>query len=300
MASDRVVIAGAAGDLGLRITRALVARGADVRALVRANVSTDHRSRIEATGASLHEVSPDDSAALARACEGAVCVVSALNGLRDAILYRQTLLLEAAEAARVPRFIPSDYCEDFTRTKPGDNRNLDLRREFMARADRSTLRVMSVFNGAFLELLGGKMPLIQPKIRRVLYWRSPDQPLDFTAKDDVAAFSAQVALDARAPRIVRIAGDTVTARQIAECLTRLSGRVYRPMPAGTIRSLGVMIGLGKLFAAKPGDVFPAWQGMQYTRDMFSGAGKLQDLDNARYGERAWVSVEAHLARVGGF
>ena len=153
------MVAGAAGDLGARITKALVARGVDVRALVRANVSVDRRVRIEQAGASLHEVSPDDSAALARACEGAACVVSALNGLRETILYRQTLLLEAAEVAGVPRFVPSDYCEDFTRTVPGDNRNLDLRREFMARADRSAVRVTSVFNGAFLELLGGKMPL---------------------------------------------------------------------------------------------------------------------------------------------
>ena len=110
------------------------------------------------------------------------------------------------------------------------------------------LRVTSIFNGAFLELLGAEMPLIQPRIRRVLFWRSEDQPLDFTAKDDVAAYTAQAALDPDAPRLLRIAGDTLTVRELAALLTRLSGRSYRTLRAGSIGSLGVMIKLARLFA----------------------------------------------------
>jgi hypothetical protein len=62
--------------------------------------------------------------------------VSALNGLHDVIIGRQSRLLEAAVLARVPRFIPSDFSADFTKTQLGQNRNFDLRREFMALADR--------------------------------------------------------------------------------------------------------------------------------------------------------------------
>ncbi|KPX69639.1 putative cytoplasmic protein [Pseudomonas amygdali pv. lachrymans] len=42
--------------------------------------------------------------------------------------------------------------------------------------------------------------------------------------------------------------------------------------------------------------FPAWQGMQYLRDMMSGRGKLLNLDNDRYGQREWASVRDTLAR----
>ena len=36
---------------------------------------------------------------------------------------RQGVLLEGAVRAGVPRFIPSDYSADFTKTRPGGNRN---------------------------------------------------------------------------------------------------------------------------------------------------------------------------------
>ena len=64
------------------------------------------------------------------ACSRASCVVSALQGLRDVIVETQTVLLDAAIKAEVPRFIPSDYSIDFTKFPPGENRNLDLRRDF--------------------------------------------------------------------------------------------------------------------------------------------------------------------------
>ena len=293
-----IAIVGAAGDLGARIARALVERGAEVRALVRPDLSAADRAQIESMGVTLAMADPADGPALARACEGAACVVSALNGLAPVMIDRQSVLLDAAVAAGVPRFIPSDYSEDFTTTPPGGNRNLDLRRTFMARADRAPLRVTSVLNGAFMDMLGAEMPLIQRRLHRVLYWRSADQPLDFTTKNDVAAYTAAAALDEAAPRLLRIAGDTVTVRDIARVLTGLAAVPYRPLGAGGIGVLSAMIGLARLIAPQPGAVFPPWQGMQYMRDMFSGAGKLHALDNDRYPGLRWTRVGTHLATMG--
>lgn len=159
---------------------------------------------------------------MTEAVAGAACVVSALNGLREVMIDRQGVLLDAAVKAGVPRFIPSDYSADFTNTRPGDNRNFDLRRDFMARADRAPIEVTSILNGAFLDMLGAEMPIIQPGIHRVLYWHDADQPLDFTTKDDVAAYTAAVALDDTTPRILRIAGDTVSVREIATAMSKVS------------------------------------------------------------------------------
>ncbi|MBC7799253.1 MAG: NmrA family NAD(P)-binding protein [Gemmatimonadaceae bacterium] len=290
-----IVLAGAAGDLGSRIAKALIARGAAVRALVRPDASTDGRDRLTALGMSVTPADIADAGSLARACEGAACVVSALNGLRDAIVDRQGVLLEGALQAAVPRFISSDYSADFTKTRPGDNRNLDLRREFMARADRAPIQVTSILNGAFLDMLGAEMPIIQPRIRRVLHWGSADQRLDFTAKDDVAAYTAAVALDGAAPRILRIAGDTVSARDIAGVMGEVTGARYGTLWAGSVGSLGVLIRLAKVMAPQPNAVFPPWQGMQYMRDMFSGRGKLDPLDNGRYPGLRWTSARERLA-----
>jgi hypothetical protein len=203
---------------------------------------------------------------------------------------RQGLLLDAAVRAGVPRFIPSDYAADFTKTRPGDNRNFDLRRDFMARADAAPIQVTSILNGAFMDMLGREMPIIQPKIRRVLYWQDADQPLDFTTKDEVAAYVAAAALDPRTPRFLRIAGDTISARGIAQAMTTATRQPYKVLWVGSIGILSGVIAMAKQFAPQANDTFPAWQGMQYMRDQFSGRAQLSPLDTARYPDLRWTSV----------
>lgn len=294
MTGSVIALAGASGDLGFRIAKALVDRGSEVRALVRQNVPPEERARMEAIGARVVAADPADVNDLARALGGAACVVSALNGLREVMLGRQGVLLDAAVKAGVPRFIPSDYAADFTKTKPGQNRNFDLRRAFMTVADRAPIEVTSILNGAFLDMLGAEMPIIQPAIHRVLYWHDADQPLDFTTKDDVAAYVAMVALDADTPRILRIAGDSLPVRRIAATMSEVTGERYRPLWAGSLGMLGAMIGAAKLVAPQPKAAFPPWQGMQYMRDQFSGLAKLSPLDNARFPELRWTTAREHL------
>ena len=294
MASPIIVLAGGTGDLGGRIARELVERGATVRALVRPNASAGATAALVATGVTVVPVEPGDEPGIATACTDAKCVVSALNGLRDVIIDRQEVLLDAAVRAKVPRFIPSDFSLDFTKTDPGGNRNLDLRREFLERAARAPIKLTSILNGAFMDMLGAEMPIIQSKLRRVLYWESADQPLDFTTKDNVAAFTAAAALERDTPRILRIAGDTVSARELAATMSEVTGKRYGTLWAGNLTMLGLMIAAGKRLAPAPTAVFPPWQGMQYTRDMFSGRGKLAPLDSARYPGIAWTRVREHL------
>ncbi len=290
-----VALAGAGGDLGSRIAKALVARGADVRALVRPDGAADASTRIESLGATVVAADPADVDAMAQALQGVTCTVSALNGLRDVMIDRQGVLLDASVRAGVPRFVPSDYAIDFTTTRPGDNRNLDLRREFMHRVDAAPVRASSVLNGALMELLGAEIPLIRPRFRRVLYWHDADQPLDFTAKDDVAACTAAVALDRSAPRLVRVAGDSASARDIALAMQELVGQRYRTQWVGSLGMIGAMIGAAKLFAPGKGELFPAWQGLQYVRDQFGGRAKLEPLDNDRYPDLTWTSIPTYLS-----
>ena len=295
-----IAIAGAAGDLGERIVRALVKRGARVRALVRPGMSDKDGATLATLAVQIVEADPADSKAMATALAGSVCVISALNGLGDVVIDRQGVLLDAAVAAGVPRFIPSDFAADFTKTKPGLNRNFDLRRAFMARADNAPLKVTSILNGAFMDMLGAEMPIIQPGIHRVLYWHDADQVLDFTTKNDVADYTAAAALDPDTPRLLRIAGDCVSVRTIAATLTEVSGQRYRPLWVGNLTMLGAMIGLAKRLAPQADAPFPAWQGMQYMRDQFGGDVQLAPLDNARYPGITWTSVRTHLSGLAAF
>ncbi|APT34838.1 secondary Metabolism [Methylobacterium phyllosphaerae] len=285
-----VVVAGATGDLGTRIVKALAAKGTPVRALVRRPVSDLARDHVQQI-----PVDFGNGADLTHAVTGAACVVSALNGTAPVILDTQGQLLDATVAAGVPRFIPSDFCLDYRATRPGDNRNMDLRRRFAARLDTAPIRATSIFNGPFADLLTGQAPIVLHRFRRVLFWGDADQVFDFTAKDDVAAYTADAALDPAAPRHLRISGDQLSPRGLAELLTGLGGRRWRLLRAGGIGRLSAIIAIARALTPKTDAPFPAWQGMQYLRDMSTGRGKLHGLDNARYGKADWTSAAAVLA-----
>ncbi|TDN39937.1 NmrA family NAD(P)-binding protein [Hymenobacter sp. UV11] len=290
-----IVVAGATGDLGFRIAQELRKRGAIVRALVRPGNTKPAIASLREQGVGILEVDFNDVAALTYACAGAACVVSALSGLREVIIDAQTHLLDAAVAAGVPRFIPSDFSIDFTKLPEGSNRNLDLRREFGHRLDQAPIRATSILNGMFMDLLTGQAPVVLFKIRRVLYWGSADQPLDFTTIANTAAFTAAAALDATTPRYLRIAGETATIRDLQAAANAATGQRFGRLRAGGLWLLRLLIRVTRRLMPAPNDVFPPWQGMQYLHNMFTGLPKFASLDNNRYPEINWTSVREVLA-----
>ncbi len=290
-----IVIAGATGNLGGRITRAILGQGGTVRAIVRRNSDPDKVEALRKLGATIAEVDFNNIPELTEACLGASCVISALSGLRDVLVETQTLLLDAAVKAGVPRFIPSDYSIDFTKLPPGTNRNLDLRREFRERLDKAPIAATSILNGMFTHLLTGEAPVVLFKVRRVVYWGDADQLLDFTTMDDSAQFIAEAALDSSTPRFLRIAGDQISARGLADVAREVTGKKFRLFRAGSLRRYEILIKIARSLFPQKGALYPAWQGMQYMHNMFSGRAKLEPLDNERYPGMRWTTVRDVLA-----
>jgi hypothetical protein len=167
----------------------------------------------------------------------------------------------------------------------------------MAIVDAAPIRPTSILNGGFIDLLAGQAPIIAPAIRRVLHFGDALQKLDFTAKDDVAAFTASAALEDTTPRLLRIAGDSVSAADLALIMEAVTGHRYRTLRVGSIGALSTIIAIARRLTPASDAAFPAWQGMQYLRDMMSGRGKLEPLDNDRYGLRTWTSARDVLAIV---
>jgi nucleoside-diphosphate-sugar epimerase len=290
-----IAVAGATGNLGGRITKALLRQGASVTALVRHGTARDKLERLKGSGATVTSVELSSISEVASACSGASCVVSALAGLRDVIVEKQTALLDAAVQAGVPRFFPSDYSIDFTKFPPGENRNLDLRREFHERLDMAPISATTIFTGAFAEMLAAQMPLILFRLKRVLYWGDADQRMDFTTMDDTAAFTASAALDQSTPRFLRIAGDQLSARELATVASEVTGKKFRLFRAGGLGMLGALIRIARTVAPGKRELYPAWQGMQYMRNMFDGRAKLHPLDNDRYPAIGWTTARDVLA-----
>jgi nucleoside-diphosphate-sugar epimerase len=290
-----IVIAGATGALGRRIARSLLERGADVRAIVRHRSVRERVEELRKWGAVIAEVDFNSVSDVTGACLGGSCIISALSGLKDVIVERQTLLLNAAVKAGVPRFIPSDFAIDFTRLPTGINRNLDLRREFHERLDKAPIAATSILNGMFTNLLTGQAPIILFKFKRVVYWEDADQLLDFTTMDDTAQFTAATALDSSAPRFLRIAGDQISARGLVEIASEVTGKKFHLLRAGGLKRLETLIKIMRTVLPQSSAVYPPWQGMQYLHNMFSGRAKLEPLDNDSYISMRWTTVRDVLA-----
>jgi NAD(P)-dependent dehydrogenase (short-subunit alcohol dehydrogenase family) len=141
-----ILVAGATGNLGERIVKALLKIGAEVRFVVRSNSDINKINMLEKLGAKVFRIKIWNVEEVSTACQGVSCVVSALAGLRDVVIDAQKVLLDSAIAAGVPRFIPSDYSLDFTRFSDGENRNLDLRREFHKYLDKTSISATTIFN----------------------------------------------------------------------------------------------------------------------------------------------------------
>ena len=289
-----ILVAGATGNLGSKIMNVLLGKGVEIRAIVRHETNQEKIAQLEQKGVKIFIVDMNNKSEIAKACEGVHCVVSALSGLRDVIVDTQKTLLEAAIEAKVPRFIPSDYSIDFTNLVDGENRNLDLRREFHKYLENAPVKATTIFNGAFMDMLTAEMPLILFKFKRILYWGNPNIKMDLTTTYNVAEFTANVALDENTPRYLRIAGDSVNAHDVQKIMSDITGLTFGLFRPGGIGLINTIIKVAKFFGRNSKDLYPAWQGMQYMRDMMEGRAERDVHANDRYKNIHWTSVKEFL------
>ena len=285
-----IAVAGATGNLGNRIVKALLARGAQVTALARTGTAEDKVKGLRDMGAEVALVDTASVDDMAKALAGSACVVSALQGLRDVIVDAQKVMLEAAIQAGVPRFIPSDFSTDFTKQPAGENRNFDLRREFHTTLDQAPIAATSIFNGAFGEILTYNVPLLDMKKKTVGYWEDPDWRIDFTTMDDTAAYTAAAALDSETPRALHIASFQVSARDLQKFTADVLETPFELIRMGSREDLAAKNKRDR--AEHPegeNEIYPAWQQGQYMQSMFSV--HHDSLDNARYPDVTWTKLQ---------
>ncbi len=285
--SQKILVAGATGNLGERIVKALIKRGAQVHILSRQETNPAKTKQLSELGAEVIAVNMSDAEELKRACQGVSCVVSALAGLHDVIVDSQTLLLDAAIAAGVPRFIPSDFSSDFTKMSEGENRNFDLRKEFHQYLDKSSIAATSIMNGAFANILSYGTPLYKPNDRSVAYWgNNPDWKIDFSTMDNTADYTAATALDSTTPKILRIASFQISPNELVALGEEVKKTKFKLVPMGSLEDFSASNKRDR--AAHPEgeeEMYPQWQAMQYLYSMFSVQN--QPLDNDRYPDVQW-------------
>jgi nucleoside-diphosphate-sugar epimerase len=289
-----IVVAGATGNLGGKIIKALLALDVEVRAIVRLETDIKKVKDLEQTGVQVFQVDTSNKSEISKHCIGAHCLVSALAGLKETVIETQKIFLDAAVEANVQKFIPSDYSSDFTNLKEGQNRNLDFRRNFHEHLDKSPIKATTIFNGPFMDLLTTDMPLILFKQKWILCWGNANQILEFTTTNNVAEFTAAAAIDDNTPRYLRIAGDKLSCNDFVKLLTELTRKQYKIFRPGGINLLNFLIKMTRFFSPSEKELYPAWQGMQYMRDIMEGRIIFQKYDNDRYSSIKWTSVKEFL------
>ena len=289
-----IVVAGATGNLGGKITKALLTKDVEVRAIVRLETDIKKIKDLEQKGVKVFPVDTSNQSEISKHCIGAHCLVSTLAGLKETVIDTQKIFLDAAFQANVQKFIPSDYSIDFTNLKEGQNRNLDFRRKFHEYIDKTPIKATTIFNGPFMDLLTTDMPLILFKQKKILCWGNTNQILEFTTTDNVAEFTAAAAVDDNTPRYLRIAGDKLTCNDFVKLLSELTNKKYKIFRPGGIGLLNFIIKVTRFFSPSENELYPAWQGMQYMRDIMEGRIIFQKYDNDRYPYIKWTSVKQFL------
>ncbi len=294
---QKILVAGATGNLGERIVKALIKRGAQVRILNRNETTRAKTKKLAELGAEVIAVNMSDVEELKLACQDVSCVVSALAGLHDVIVDSQTLLLDAAIAAGVPRFIPSDFASDFTKLPEGENRNFDLRKEFHQYLYKSPIAATSILNGAFADILSYNTPLYQPDEHSVAYWGdNPDWKIDFSTMDNTADYTAAAALDSTTPQILRIASFQISPNELIAVGEEVKKTKFKLVLIGSLEDFSASNKRER--AAHPEgekEMYPQWQAMQYLYSMFNVQNK--PLDNDRYPDVQWTSAIDVISKI---
>lgn len=289
-----VVVAGATGNLGERICRELIKKQVQVKAIVRKSADVKKVDALIKMGVEISEVNVFTETELTSVCIGAMCVVSALTGLHEVIVEAQLQLLKAAISAGAKHFIPSDFSSDFTLMPNGENRNFDLRREFHQYLDTNGIRVTSIFNGCFADIIKYNTPLFDQKNNTVAYYHNKkDWKIDFTTMDDTAAYTASVAVDPAAPRFLRIASFRLSPADLANLSEQYKNKRFSLVDMGTLEDFSAHNKIMRAeYSAGENELYPKWQQAQYLYSMFLV--QHPNLDNSRYPDLTWSKVEENI------
>jgi len=235
METRTVTVVGASGALGSEIVRALLKKGARVRAMVRA---TSDRTKLEAIGVTEFVVADlRDASSLQRAMTAeprAEAVIASAAGFSahsartkgdnsqaDTEGYRD--LVDAVKSAGVPRFILISILEcDKAPDLPHFSQKLMAER-YLAEQRQPYLALRG---GAFLDRA---QDVVAPKVRKGVFPDIvPGVALDMIYSPDLARYAAEAALDLPASALnqsVDVCCDVLaTGPMVAAAFTRALGR----------------------------------------------------------------------------
>lgn len=298
MSNKIIVVVGAAGKLGRLVVESLVAHpGVIVRALVRdpEKVPDLKGDKVEVVAFDAVASSEKERAAVVK---GAFAVISTLQGGPDIIIDAQMRLLQAAKAAGVRRFIPSDYSYNIFTLPAGINVNSDWRRTFAEKAHAEItdgFEVVHVMQGIFADrVVLGFLGMFDTERGIVRYWGEGTTPIDWTTWEDTARFTAAAAIDdRRVPEHLFVSGDRLDVLTFIKTWEKVNGKSLNAQRLGSLDDLAQAT--PRALTEQPDNMY-AWLPLMYARGTFGGEALLGPRENGRYPEIKPETVEEAMRR----
>ncbi|MGO4189896.1 SDR family oxidoreductase [Pseudarthrobacter sp. TAF60_1] len=246
MSDGPVLVVGGTGMLGSQVVTELLARGKQVRALVRPGSDA---SRLEAAGAQFARGDMMDAASLARAMDGADAVVTSAAGYTrhrkgdtsETDIVGNTNLVEAASRSGIRRFVLTSIltCDQTPQVPHFWHKKLAE-----DRLEKLGVPFVALRPGAFLDQITrfGGDPISKG---RLSWFGSPTVPLTFVHTAHLAGYlAAAVDVPGVEGRRIDIGWDRpVSMQDIADIAGRLTGKTIRvrAVPTGLLRAAGTVL-----------------------------------------------------------
>ncbi|KAI2886902.1 hypothetical protein CBS63078_424 [Aspergillus niger] len=209
---ETVAIAGASGTLGPHVFQALVNAGFQVSILTRSNKPGAYASNIN-----VFEVDFNSVESLTTALKGVDAVVSTVGG---AAVDNQTVLIDAAIAAGVKRFIPSEFGNVTTNPKvekfPVYSSVFKIRNYLQEKAAAGKLSWTVLACGAFLDLVLNTPTLLDFQNHTVTMLDEGDNRISSTSLPAVGRAIAAILqnFDATENRVMHVSEAILTQNQL--------------------------------------------------------------------------------------
>lgn len=230
--SGLILVCGASGELGRRLARQLLERGANVRVLLRPQTDA---TELQKSGAEIVRGDFRDRESLERAVRDAATVVSGVtalarmlagtegrDGFRAVDRDGNLALIDAAEQAGVGRFVFVSVAGiERARQTPYGQAKLAVEAQLL----RSPLREVIVRPAAFQEVLLSPAAGLDWDNGKLTIFGRGQAPVRYVAVDDVAVAVARLALADDPPRRVDFGGPEALSRnEVANLIERAAAR----------------------------------------------------------------------------
>lgn len=82
-------------------------------------------------------------------------------------------------------------------------------------------------------------------------------------------------------------------REIKKLASAVEGNNFKLFRPGGLGFLSILIKVARTVAPGRDELYPAWQGMQYMRNMLAGKARVKDLKYQHFKDIKWTSVRKY-------